>query len=57
MHQYQLLIKKIIQRKKNVSGQGIYFLTDGQPQPGGVITGEDGKSGTAYSLMKTDIRF
>lgn len=39
--------------KKECSGQGIYFLTDGQPQPGGVITGEDGKSGTAYSLMKT----
>ncbi len=37
--------------KKECSGQGIYFLTDGQPQPGGVVTGSDGKSGTAYSLM------
>ncbi|NNH78492.1 hypothetical protein HLH17_12585 [Acinetobacter sp. ANC 5380] len=37
--------------KKECSGQGIYFLTDGQPQPGGVITGADGTSGTAYTLM------
>ncbi|MEG0407038.1 MAG: hypothetical protein RR563_12395, partial [Acinetobacter sp.] len=37
--------------KKECSGQGIYFLTDGQPTPGGVITGTDGKSGTAYTLM------
>ncbi|MCH7384519.1 hypothetical protein MMP71_11750 [Acinetobacter dispersus] len=39
--------------KKECSGQGIYFLTDGQPQPGGIVTGSDGKSGTAYSLMST----
>lgn len=37
--------------KKECSGQGIYFLTDGQPQPGGVIPGADGVSGTAYTLM------
>ena len=38
--------------KKECSGQGIYFLTDGQPQPGGWAVGDDGKSGTAYALMK-----
>ena len=38
--------------KKECSGQGIYFLTDGQPQPGGWSVGSDGKSGTAYALMK-----
>lgn len=38
--------------KKECSGQGIYFLTDGQPQPGGyAVSTEDGKSGTAYALM------
>lgn len=38
--------------KRECSGQGIYFLTDGQPQPGGWAIGDDGKSGTAYALMK-----
>jgi len=38
--------------KRECSGQGIYFLTDGQPQPGGWAVGDDGKSGTAYALMK-----
>lgn len=38
--------------KKECSGQGIYFLTDGQPQPSGWAVGDDGKSGTAYALMK-----
>ena len=38
--------------KKTCSGQGIYFLTDGEPNPGGgTTTGADGKSGTAYELM------
>lgn len=37
--------------KKECSGQGIYFLTDGQPEPGGAALGTDGKSGTAYTLM------
>lgn len=30
----------------------IYFLTDGQPQPGGYAGTENGTSGTAYALMK-----
>ncbi|MFW1938980.1 hypothetical protein ACG93P_00660 [Acinetobacter junii] len=38
--------------KRECSGQGIYFLTDGQPQPNGWAVGDDGKSGTAYALMK-----
>lgn len=37
--------------KKECSGQGIYFLTDGEPEPGGTALGTDGKSGTAYNLM------
>jgi type IV pilus assembly protein PilY1 len=38
--------------QKTCSGQGIYFLTDGEPNPGGgTTTGADGKSGTAYELM------
>ncbi|ENV77578.1 hypothetical protein [Acinetobacter ursingii] len=39
--------------KRECSGQGIYFLTDGVPEPGGTAPGSDGKSGTAYSLMST----
>lgn len=40
--------------KKECSGQGIYFLTDGQPEPGGTaMTAGNGKSGTAYNLMRT----
>lgn len=39
------------QAKRECSGQGIYFLTDGQPQPNGTAPGADGKSGTAYTLM------
>ena len=38
--------------KRECSGQGIYFLTDGQPQPGGWAVGDDGQSGTAYAMMK-----
>ena len=42
--------------KKECSGQGIYFLTDGEPNPtGGTTTGADGKSGTAYQLMKQSL--
>lgn len=41
--------------KKECSGQGIYFLTDGQPEPGGVAPSTDGKSGTAYGLMSTSL--
>ncbi len=37
--------------KKECSGQGIYFLTDGEPEPDGTVPGSDGKSGTAYNLM------
>lgn len=41
--------------KRECSGQGIYFLTDGEPQPGGTAMGWDGKSGTAYTLMSTSL--
>lgn len=41
--------------KRECSGQGIYFLTDGQPEPGGTATGWDGKSGTAYNLMNATL--
>ena len=42
--------------KKECSGQGIYFLTDGEPNPsGGIGTGTDGVSGTAYRLMKQSL--
>ena len=38
--------------KRECSGQGIYFLTDGEPNPGGgTATGSDGQSGTTYALM------
>lgn len=37
--------------KRECSGQGIYFLTDGEPNTGGTAPGVDGKSGTAYELM------
>lgn len=37
--------------KKECSGQGIYFLTDGQPEPAGVGVGQDNKSGSAYEMM------
>ena len=37
--------------KRECSGQGIYFLTDGQPEPNGTAPGANGKSGTAYELM------
>ncbi|MBJ9901229.1 hypothetical protein [Acinetobacter bereziniae] len=39
--------------KKECSGQGIYFLTDGEPEPGGVPPDSTGKTGTAYGLMST----
>ncbi|CAM4205053.1 hypothetical protein F901_00722 [Acinetobacter dispersus] len=39
--------------KKECSGQGVYFLTDGQPEPNGwPLTTDDGKSGTAYNMMQ-----
>lgn len=38
--------------KKECSGQGIYFLTDGEPNHGGIATGSTGTTGTAYDLMK-----
>lgn len=42
--------------KKECSGQGIYFLTDGEPNPsGGTGTGVDGISGTSYKLMKQSL--
>lgn len=38
--------------KRECSGQGIYFLTDGEPNPGGGIsTGSTGVGGTSYDLM------
>ena len=37
--------------KKECSGQGIYFLTDGQPEPGGNAPSDNGYSGTAYEAM------
>lgn len=41
--------------KRECSGQGIYFLTDGEPEPGGTAPDADGKSGTAYELMTTSL--
>ncbi|WP_445345357.1 hypothetical protein [Acinetobacter bohemicus] len=42
--------------KKECSGQGIYFLTDGRPEPSGwPLTTTDGKSGTAYQMMKKSL--
>lgn len=42
--------------KKECSGQGIYFLTDGRPEPNGwPLTSNDGKSGTAYEMMKKSL--
>ncbi|WP_257232922.1 hypothetical protein [Acinetobacter sp. YH01012] len=41
--------------KRECSGQGIYFLTDGEPEPGGTAPGSDGKSGTAYDLMTASL--
>lgn len=41
--------------KRECSGQGIYFLTDGEPEPGGIAPGSDGKSGTAYELMTASL--
>lgn len=37
--------------KRECSGQGIYFLTDGEPEPNGTVAGD--KSGTAYELMSS----
>src|SRR5690606_5784443 len=38
--------------KKECSGQGIYYLTDGEPEPNGMRTDvNDGKTGTASRLM------
>ncbi|MCK7607994.1 hypothetical protein M0D70_00985 [Acinetobacter portensis] len=41
--------------KRECSGQGIYFLTDGEPNHGGTNTGSNGVSGTAYQLMKSSL--
>lgn len=42
--------------KKECSGQGIYFLTDGEPEPNGMGTDvNDGKTGTAYRLMTSSL--
>lgn len=38
---------------KQCSAQGIYFLTDGRPEPDGTAPGDDGKSGDAYKVMKS----
>ena len=38
---------------KQCSAQGVYFLTDGRPEPGGTAPGGDGKSGDAYKVMKS----
>ncbi|WP_174493845.1 hypothetical protein [Acinetobacter sp. Marseille-Q1623] len=51
----QLGTSEAAKNKKECSGQGIYFLTDGQPEPGGTAPGSDGKSGTAYELMSTSL--
>ena len=37
--------------KKECSGQGIYFLTDGEPEPNGTVASD--KAGTAYQLMSS----
>jgi type IV pilus assembly protein PilY1 len=41
--------------KRECSGQGIYFLTDGEPNHGGSNTGANGKTGTAYQLMSSSL--
>lgn len=41
--------------KRECSGQGIYFLTDGEPNHGGSNTGSSGKTGTAYQLMSSSL--
>jgi len=47
----QLGTSETARAKRECSGQGIYFLTDGEPEPNGTVPGTDGKSGTAYELM------
>ncbi|ENX09067.1 hypothetical protein [Acinetobacter courvalinii] len=47
----QLGTSESARAKRECSGQGIYFLTDGEPEPNGTAPGADGKSGTAYELM------
>ena len=49
--QAQLGDSESAKAKKECSGQGIYFLTDGEPNAGGTEVGRDGKTGTAYNLM------
>ncbi|NHB58073.1 hypothetical protein G9F32_08560 [Acinetobacter sp. 194] len=39
--------------KKECSGQGIYFLTDGEPNHGGTVSNSTGRTGTAYQLMRS----
>lgn len=49
----QLGTSDAAKNKRECSGQGIYFLTDGEPEPGGTAPGSTGKTGTAYELMST----
>lgn len=51
----QLGTTEAAKNKRECSGQGIYFLTDGEPEPNGTATGTDGKSGTAYELMSQSL--
>lgn len=51
----QLGTTEAAKNKRECSGQGIYFLTDGEPEPNGTATGTDGKSGTAYELMSKSL--
>lgn len=57
--QAQLGDTEAARAKKECSGQGIYFLTDGEPTPSGntpnITTTSDGKSGTAYQLMSSSL--
>ncbi len=47
----QLSNSATAQAKRECSGQGIYFLTDGEPEPNGTVAGN--RSGTAYELMSS----
>lgn len=42
--------------QKKCNGQGIYFLTDGEPTPGGLPQlAANGKNGTDYNLMQSSL--
>lgn len=48
--------KNFTDEQKKCNGQGIYFLTDGEPTPSGVpLTATDGRNGTEYSLMQSSL--